>query len=145
MALDDAYTAIRTRLSTEWPNVESTVPLGFANENFQRDGAGSEFLVAEVLWSGGEGISIGAVESGNLARRYGRLWLHALTPLGVGNARGLELVSEAALLFEDKDLGSGLIFENMEPGGTASNTDDGLYFQVSASIGFQYDEIVGGT
>jgi hypothetical protein len=139
--IDTAYATIRTRIETLWSSIESTIPLAFPNEGFQRDANGAAFLLVEITWAGGVGVTIGA-PGHNLARRDGQIWLHAFVPIGTGQQQAMKIAGEAAKIFEDRDIGGGIICEAMAPGGGESNTDDGMYYGMSTNVPFYFDEEV---
>lgn len=114
------------------------MPLAFENVNYQRDAGGAAFLVAEVMWSGGESASVGA-PGNNLVRRYGNIWFHAFISVGTDVDRALEIAQHAARIFENQDF-SGVVCSAMEPGAGQSGSDDGLYFGQSVNVPFFYDE-----
>lgn len=138
MSLSSAYAAIKTRLQLLWPGTEPLVPLAFENVGYERDPAGSAFLVVELQWSGGEPASIGA-PGNNLVRRFGNIWFHAFIPVGIDVDRALEIAQHAAGIFENQDI-SGVQCSAMEPGAGQSGSDDGLYFGQSVNVPFFYDE-----
>jgi len=141
MSLDSAYALIRARFISQWQTIEPTVSYGFPNENFQRDPGGGEFIIMEVKWLGGEGMTIG-VPGFNRARRDGRVTLHCFVPIGTGQSRAMQMGSRAASIFEDQDLGGGVVFEAMMPGGGESGTDDGLYYGEAVDIPYSLSEPV---
>ena len=114
------------------------MPLAFESVGYQRDPAGTAFLVVEVVWSGGEPASIGS-PGNNLVRRRGSIWFHAMIPVGTDVDRALEIAQHAATIFENQDFG-GVTCTAMEPGGGESGTDDGLYYGQSVSVSFFHDE-----
>lgn len=140
MTMDEAYTAIRDRMNAEWPLINSTVPVAYPNENFQGPN-GNAFLLLEVTWAGGAGLSIGAPGS-NWTVRDGNLYLRAFTPIGAGQLPGIQIVRQARGIFEDLDMGGGLIFLAMEPGGGMSNSDDGQYYCQEITLPFWLHEAV---
>lgn len=140
MSLDTAFNDIKNRIEGLWPAIEPSVPLAFLDSGYQRDLTGAEFLVVEVEWSGGEGVTIGAPGS-NLARRDGFIRLHALVLVGTGQGRPMQIAARAAAIFEDQQFGE-VVCWSMEPGGGNSGTDDGLYFGQSVDVPFRIDEAV---
>jgi len=132
------YAAVRSRIVASWAALEPTVPLAFESVGYQRDPAGTAFLIVEVQWSGGEPASIGS-PGNNLVRRYGSIWFHAFIPVGTSVDRALEIVQHAASIFENQSFG-GVICTAMEPGAGESGSDDGLYYGQSVQIPFFHDE-----
>lgn len=141
MSLDTAVAAIRARAEALWPGIEASVALSWPNEDFtppvDDQGRVLPFLRIEVVWNGGDFMSVGAPGS-NLTRREGHIWAFAFIRRGIGEGRAHQLVAEFAGLFEGEDF-SGVVCQAMQPGGPV-DSEDGNYFGQSAAIPFNYDE-----
>ena len=93
MSLDTVFAAIQSRIAAQWPAIEPTVPLAYPNDLVEA--VGDEYLLVDVVWSGGDPVTIGA-PGANRVRRYGNIWLHAFIAAGSGQARAFVIVAKAA-------------------------------------------------
>jgi len=136
LSLDTVFAAIKSRIVAQWPAIEPTVPLAYPNDLVEA--VGDEYLLVDVVWSGGDPVTIGA-PGGNRVRRYGNIWLHAFTVAGSGQVRAFVIAAKAARVFEEQDFGS-IVCSAMEPGAGQSGTDDGRWYGQSVNIPFWFDE-----
>lgn len=143
MDLVAAETAIRSRAEALWSGIEPSVPLTWPNESFDKppdgNGAPASFVRLDVVWNGGDGITIGA-PGNNIARRDGHIWAYAFTAQGIGVTMARQLASEAAGMFEDEDF-SGVVCEAAQPGGDADE-ENGNYYGFAVAVPFYYDETI---
>lgn len=142
MPLEDAVTAIRDRAESLWPGIDPTVPLSWDNATFDGPvdpvtGDPMPFVVFDVVWTGGEFITVGS-PGYNLARREGHIWAYAFIARGVGQIRAHQLIARAAGMFEGETFG-GLWCEAAMPGGSVSS-ESGNYYGQSVAIPFIFDE-----
>lgn len=149
MALQDAVAAVRSRAETLWPGIEAAVPLLFPNGGkfpasavippVDDNGTPAPFVRIEVIWNGGEFVSIGSPGS-NRARREGHIWAIAFIAEGSEEALAHQLAGEAARMFEGEEF-SGLVCQAMQPGGdAAAERENGNYFGQAAAVPFVFDE-----
>jgi hypothetical protein len=142
LSISTAVSDVHTKIESEWPSLESTVPLAYPNALLQPPSTTAEYLVVEVSWAGGAPATIGA-PGNNRARRDGWIWLHAFVRAGKGDVRAFEIAAKAATIFEEKDFGAaGLVCSAMEPGAGQSGSTDGLWYGQSVAIPFFFDELV---
>lgn len=136
MSLDTVYADIKARIEAQWPALEPTVPIAYPNDLVEP--TGDEYLLVDVVWSGGDPVTIGA-PGGNRVRRYGNIWLHAFIATGNGQSRAFVIAAKAAKVFEEQDFVS-IVCSAMEPGAGQSGTDDGRWYGQSVNIPFWFDE-----
>ncbi|MCA3248589.1 MAG: hypothetical protein ING19_20835 [Azospirillum sp.] len=134
MALNDALSAIRTRLTTLGP----ALPL--IDENSNERPPDGPHLILEFLGASPRVAGIGA-PGAHLVREFGAVMIHVLVPRGTETAALDGHVAAICALFRTTDA-DGVFYDGaprVDPNQPAS--EDGVFFGRSIAVDFRHDHI----
>ena len=127
--------AIKARLDELW--TFPSVPVTKLGEPFTPPEPPSPWVLIDIEWTGGEGMSIGSPGS-NRKRRKGNINFIAMVPSWTGFGVADYYAGQAAALFESVDF-SGIVCETAEPRGDVT-AESGDWRGRLVTVPFHYDE-----
>ncbi|EHK56902.1 hypothetical protein [Allomesorhizobium alhagi] len=136
MSSPEAFETIEQRLRAQW----TETPLVFENEDYPLPDVPAHFVYVEVYGDFFDQASIGAEpRTDNLWREVGQLYLHVMTPNGIGSGTARQLARQLVDLFRGEDIGS-VTFREASIGAGEPGREFGNYYAMTATITWQRDE-----
>lgn len=135
MANATAFDAIHARLTTAW----TATPLVFENEDFETPDNPAHFVYVEVFGDILSQDTIGSPQS-NEWLEVGQIYLHVMTPRGIGSATARHLARDLSNQFREQSF-AGLHFRDMSIGMGEPARSFGNYFAMTLSVSFDRRDI----
>lgn len=135
MSSPDAFTVIEQTLRAGW----TVSRLVFENEDYPLPGTPAHFVYVEVFGDFYRQGSIGAEpQADNLWREGGMVYLHVMTPNGIGSTTARQHARQLVGLFRGEEI-DGVRFGDASIGQGDPGRSFGNYFALTATIEWELD------
>ncbi|QRY68195.1 hypothetical protein JVX98_28320 [Ensifer sp. PDNC004] len=136
MSTPESYDATHDYLVANW----LATPIAFENDGFEPPSDPDYWLLVEMFGDLFAQESIGAeTQDANLWREAGQIYVHVMTPRGVGTRVARQYGRQIADLFRGQEI-AGVVFRDASIGAGEPGKADGSYFRMTVTIDWQRDE-----
>jgi hypothetical protein len=135
MSSPTAFDLIHDHLEASW----SETDLVFENEPYDLPDKPTHFVYVEVVGDAYEQDTIGA-PGNNMWLEAGAIYLHVMTPDGIGSLEARQIGNRLTYLFREQPLG-GIHFRRMSIGAGEPGKTFGNYYAMTATIEWDRHDI----